>query len=653
MKFLIQRFALFLFILYSQKLAGQNTQTNSQEPAKPLQEVVVVANRSSDTLQKVSQEVNVIPSAHILFIQPQTTADLLQSTAGVFVQKSQQGGGSPVLRGFEANRICLVVDGVRMNNAIYRGGHLQNVLTIDSWSLEKLEILQGPASVMYGSDALGGVLNFVTRRPDFATGGRKETVSSRMFFRYGSANEEKTAHADFNIGSRKFASFTSITASSFGDLQMGKNNYFFLDSAEFGKRHFFVSRINGKDSVIQSANSNLQKGSAYKQFDLVQRLRFRPKPNQEHGLNLQVSTSTDVPRYDRLTETRNGLPRYAEWYYGPQKRILLAYDVEHRNDTVRPTRILQAGLNQQWIEESRHTRNLGSDYRSDRKERILVSGFHLYYKVLAGRHTFRTGADFQYNNLTSTAWKTSLSGNEDKPESTRYPDGRNQFVNSGMFLSHSYDISPKLRLNEALRMGVTHLYSTFRDTTFFPFPFSEIRQTNFVYSGSVGFVYNPGPATKLSALVSTGFRSPNIDDLAKVFDSSPGTLIVPNPALKPEKTVTGELNFDARISDHFRWQGASYYTFLFDAIVTDSFSFRGATITDYDGKPSQVFANQNQNKAFINGFSTTVLYQSGHGISAEGSVSWTYGRIKAFSGQIPLDHIPPLVARLSVSYERG
>ena len=84
------------------------------------------------------------------------------------IQKSQLGGGSPIIRGFEANRVLLVVDGVRMNNAIYRSGHLQNALTVDANALEIVEVVFGPSSTIYGSDALGGVVHFYTKKPEFS-----------------------------------------------------------------------------------------------------------------------------------------------------------------------------------------------------------------------------------------------------------------------------------------------------------------------------------------------------------------------------------------------------------------------------------------------------------------------------------------------------
>lgn len=96
-----------------------------------LQEVVVSVNREQTRKINTPQHVVSVPKSFIDYANRQSTADLLSETGQVLVQKSQQGGGSPILRGFEASRILLVVDGIRMNNLIYRSGHLQNCLTID------------------------------------------------------------------------------------------------------------------------------------------------------------------------------------------------------------------------------------------------------------------------------------------------------------------------------------------------------------------------------------------------------------------------------------------------------------------------------------------------------------------------------------------
>jgi hemoglobin/transferrin/lactoferrin receptor protein len=145
------------------------SQINKPDTAKiktiDLNEVVISVNKIEESKRTVAQQVQVLTAKEISNSQSQTTAELLSNTAGVFVQKSQLGGGSPTLRGFEASRILLIVDGVRMNNIIYRAGHLQNVITLDNNILDRTEILFGPSSTVYGSDALGGVIHFYTKQP--------------------------------------------------------------------------------------------------------------------------------------------------------------------------------------------------------------------------------------------------------------------------------------------------------------------------------------------------------------------------------------------------------------------------------------------------------------------------------------------------------
>src|SRR5687767_2075364 len=91
-----------------------------------LNEIIISANKVPENKNNIAQQIMVLSGNKIKFLNQQTAATLLEQTGNIFVQKSQLGGGSPVIRGFEANKILLVVDGVKMNNAIFRSGHLQN-----------------------------------------------------------------------------------------------------------------------------------------------------------------------------------------------------------------------------------------------------------------------------------------------------------------------------------------------------------------------------------------------------------------------------------------------------------------------------------------------------------------------------------------------
>jgi hemoglobin/transferrin/lactoferrin receptor protein len=130
-----------------------------------MDDIVVTASRWAEKKREVPFMTDVIRMSDSKVAILQTSSDILTSTGNLMVQKSQGGAGSPVIRGFEANRLLLVVDGVRMNNAIYRSGHLQNSMSLDLGGLDRIEVIYGPSSVIYGSDALGGVIHYYTKSP--------------------------------------------------------------------------------------------------------------------------------------------------------------------------------------------------------------------------------------------------------------------------------------------------------------------------------------------------------------------------------------------------------------------------------------------------------------------------------------------------------
>ena len=171
---------------------------------KTMGEMIISVNKWEQKLNEVPNKIVKINKLDILRNNPQTSADLLGQTGSVFIQKSQLGGGSPMIRGFATNRVLLVMDGVRMNNAIYRSGNLQNVISIDALSTETAEVIFGPGSLIYGSDAIGGVMDFHTLEPRFSKD-KKMLVKGSVLGRYSTANQENTGHMDINLGWKKWS----------------------------------------------------------------------------------------------------------------------------------------------------------------------------------------------------------------------------------------------------------------------------------------------------------------------------------------------------------------------------------------------------------------------------------------------------------------
>jgi hemoglobin/transferrin/lactoferrin receptor protein len=611
-----------------------------------LDEVELRTERYSKSNLKTSQTIETISKKEIEFQNYQNTADLLTNSGTLAVQKSQQGGGSPIIRGFEANRILLLVDGIRMNNLIFRAGHLQNVITVDENMLSKVDVLFGPSSTVFGSDAMGGAINLQTKTPLLFSEINNKTFSGNALTRYSSSNNEKSGFFDFNFSGKKWGSLTAVSFNDFGDLRMGstKNE----SNSYFGERPFYVETINNVDVLVQNSNKLIQKFTAYKQYNLMQKFVFQQNSSTQHSLNFQLSTTSDVPRYDRLTDpTATGL-KFARWDYGPQKRLLAAYKLT--KDKAFLNSDLSLGFNYQNVEESRITRKFNNDNTKSQVEKVSVYAVNADLKTKIGKGDLLYGAEIFYDELNSTATNSNRITGLVSTTDTRYPNGKNSTFRSDVFVTFNAAISDKTNFNIGARAGFVTLNSTIADNSIFNLPFSSIKQNNFTYSGAVGIVNNNKNA-RIAINLASAYRIPNIDDIAKVFESGAGVLIVPNKDLKPEKSVTADLNVKLWEGKRVQFDNTIYYTRLFDAIVTDNFLFNGSSTINYEGQTSAVFASQNKGIASITGISSTIKFTITKPLQFYGTFNFTKGRVKDGSGTLPLDHIPPFYGKTGLKFE--
>ncbi len=632
---------------------------NAQEDTlseKTLGEVVISANKFSERKRNVSQKIDIITARTIAATNAQNTGDLLINTGNVFVQKSQQGGSSPVIRGFEASRVLLVVDGIRMNNAVYRAGHLQSVITIDQNMLERVEVLYGPASTLYGSDALGGVIHLRTKSPLLSTNDKLRTAGV-LFGRYSSANNEKTTHFDMSLGGKKLAWIQSYTYSYFGDMKMG-NNYHDKYPG-FGSRDSFININGGVDIVTANNDKRVQRYSGYKQWDVMQKFLFKQSERISHRLNFQYSNSSDVPRYDRLQDKRNfggsiGTTfRYAEWFYGPQTRWLGSYEFNASSDGF--FNQFRVNLNYQKIEESRQQREyLRYDRFDSRVEKLNVMGFIIDARKKWNANEITIGADGQLNDLTSVGRRTNRNTGVVSKLDSRYPNGDNNVNYFGVYAQHLIKLkNDKLIINDGIRFQVVDLHSTIADNSFFNLPVTDIEQNTFAITGNLGLVYLPTEDFRLTVGLSSGFRNPNIDDLARVFESSTALkrVIVPNADIKPEYTYNLDLGVTQTIAEKIKFDVTGFYTLFRNAIGLAPYQLNGEDSILYNGVTSAVYANRNVKEAYTYGFNTNISVDLTKQLSFFGTVTYTYGRFKNTNGtKTPQDHIPPVFGKGSLKY---
>jgi hemoglobin/transferrin/lactoferrin receptor protein len=631
-----------------------------------LQEFTVKGvSRADEHIDNIPAQIDIIKAKDIALFNPQTAADALLNTGNIFIQKSQMGGGSPVIRGFEANKVLIVIDGVRMNNAIYRNGHLQNAITIDNNMLERVEVVYGPAAVIYGSDALGGVMSFTSKRPRLAFGDDDEVFEGNAFVRFSSANKERTGHFDFTFGGRKWSSLSSVTVASFDDLRTGSKNR--PEYIDFGRRFSYVDRINNQDSVVSNQNPLVQVGTGYNQVDVLQKILFQANRNLNFLANIQYSTSSDVPRYDQLADAKvsvvDGIRsesfRFAEWYYGPQKRFLSSLTMEYKPTDNRLFNSLSVVTAYQKIDEDRISRRFGRVTRSFEEEDVHVGSLNIdfsksiksTFKKRKEEKRFLYGLEANYNRVNSNAYDENiLTGVINNNGVTRYPDGGSDMTMLAAYLSYRQRFRNKVNITAGVRYSYVSLQSRFVDTTNIRLPYTEINSNLAALTGSVSMAWDVGKNWYINAIASTAFRSPNVDDFGKIR-AKDDYIVIPNPDLSSEYALNGELGITKKIETKNRSHsisGTAFYTYLFDAIVRDFTTLNGSDSLLYYGDYYTTQWNTNAGTAYIYGVSGNVTLELSDRWKLKSSINYLQGWNT--SQNEPLAHISPLYGQTTLSY---
>lgn len=629
--------------LSKQKIIQQNSLVQLTENPIKIDEIVVSVNRWEQSRAEVPQSVVSIPAEVVLQYNPQTTADLLGTGNGVYIQKSQMGGGSPMIRGFAANRLLIMVDGIRMNNAIYRSGNLQNVISIDANSLESTEVILGPGTVIYGSDALGGVMSFNTLKPKLSTLGGI-SPSGKLMTRYSSANFEKTMHAAINLGGEKWAALVSGTYTDYDDLRMGSKARDEYKRPEYvGKKAF-----DDTDHIVQNSNKLIQKYTAFSQFNILGKLRYRPSDKTELILSANHSQTSDIPRYDRLIVYKNDKLRYGEWYYGPQVWSMFSGQLNLRPGSGPADKInIQTAF--QKYAESRYDRAIDNPDRNGRKEDLSIYSFNIdMAKYLDPENEMFYGLESYYNLINSEGSVYNLTTGSTETIPSRYP-GDSDYGSAAAYVSYKHRWQEKLILQAGTRYTYTWMSGDFSQNDY-GFPFDGFNLTNSALIGNIGLVWHPSETWQVNMDLSSGFRSPNIDDVAKVFDSEPGNVIVPNPDLEPEYTRTFDMEIKKTFADKASIEVGGFYTRLNNAMVRRDFPLNGKDSIIYDGIMSKIEALVNTDDADIYGGSVAIGYIFTQHLRTKHDFTITKGKD---SDGFPVRHAPPAFGSSHLIFENA
>ncbi|MFM9945994.1 MAG: TonB-dependent receptor plug domain-containing protein [Bacteroidia bacterium] len=574
---------------------AQSVKNESLDSTKILQEVTVTATRQNTAPLSTPYSTNSIQSKDILNFQFRTTPEALVGNTGVFIQKTNHGGGSPFIRGLTGNQILLMIDGIRVNNSTFRYGPNQYFNLIDVYSLSKIEVVRGTGSVQYGSDALGGVIQVFTKEPVFV---QKKKTSANVQLKAVSQNMEYTGHGEILFESKKIGVIVGATWRDFGDLYGGDTT--------------------GKQSP-----------SGYSEQAINGKIKFKVSNNSIFSFAYQYLEQKDVPLFHRVK-----LENFAYYNFAPQQRQMAYAKLEQTGKTKWLGKTTFIASLQQSLEKRSYMKNGNDNYFID-QEKVITLGLTVdILSKIRKNWTANSGFEYYHDKVNSNKTQTTIANDNTLNIRGLYPDNSTN-GNFSVYSLHHINLN-RFTLETGLR------YNNFKihipDTTTI-LKVGEVNVSPSSLVGNLALLYHLSKVQSIYSSFSTSYRIPNIDDM--------GTLglvdfryEIPAYTIKPEKTYNTEIGYRAS-TKRIETSIAFFYMHLADLITR--VQVPGEQVGGYN-----VYIKENSQESYIRGIEGSFDFIFLKYFTLKTNASYCYGQ--NLSKSEPMRRIPPFNGRISLSY---
>jgi len=577
---------LFITSLFMLRLDAQ------KDTIPALREVIVKSSRMNTSGRHIPFSHSIVDSTIFLRQNGRSVPEMLDGTPGVFIQKTSHGGGSPFVRGLTGNQNLILIDGIRLNNAIFRYGPNQYLTLLDPLSVERIEVVKGTGSVQYGSDALGGVINVITQMPAFSN---ERKWSGRTDLRWTSSAMEKSVRQQMNFSSQRFAVMMSAGYSDFGDLLGGDTTGYQRPSGYLQKSMEAKIKYNaGKGWVVNAGITGVRQGMVplFHKYS-IEKFRQSFSDPLERGL-----------MYTQVQKTFRG-------------RKIQQLSMQFSNQQMNERRISQAGTGSTISFESDRIKSMSAQAE-------VVWKFNENW-------ISRLGIEWNRDNIFSSREQLNTNTGILTPRRGLYPDGA-IYQHAALYNIHQLKAG-KWQLELGWRYHAYHI--RLEEVTLGKV---SVKTDALVLLSGASYAINDKMV--LFGNLSTGYRAPNIDDM--------GTLgiidfryEVPSYGLLPEKSINKEIGIRYH-STRWRWSGSLFHTNLSNLINRVK---TNEVIAGYN-----VFIKENNERAFIQGLEFESRYQLSSYLSMMGMLSYLYG--KNISKAEPVRRIPPFNGFFALQYQQ-
>lgn len=594
---------------------------------------VVTPSGSKATRMKVADAINVLDERDIQERMVGQTPDVIAGTTGVYGQNTSAGQGSPFIRGMTGNSVLTLVDGVRFNNSTFRFGPNQYTSSIDPYTIERIEIIRGPSSVLYGSDALGGVVNIILKKPrfdefDYSFGARG---------RFQSANRRKEGNIFGEVFSHNIGGIVSATYADVDELVGGNSigKLPFTAYEEWGAYGSFGGAF-GQHTIIGTY-------SHFQQNDLERTDKVSPIVANPGNLSTPGQGNEDRRRFVFQVDDM-GIVR---WTWSPEDILEQLYvDVSYHKQQESLERINQGSSTIRDINYNVHTFGLNTQ---------AVLNFGWYSRLTVGAEIYH---DVVHSRSVDRDRNTGAQSNHDGRVS--FPDWSG-YTSIGVYAQNEMDLLEEMIL---LRYGVRYsFYRAIADTDIYGDTLDGLNQSYSDLTGAVALVVRPIDELSLTLNLARGFRAPNLEDLASSKGTGRGDQI-PNPGLDPEVMYTADIGAKVLFPTIDRNSAAPYelsgsvnffFNYFEDQMISVPIRFNGEDVVQLrnDGR-ARIFGVETELGFYLSealgwlGLPSDHLFFEGDALGVRGN--FTYTRGDDLKNDTPVHRIPPVFSEISVRY---
>jgi outer membrane receptor protein involved in Fe transport len=572
-------------------------ETNVQE------HVQVTATRTSKPDIDIAAAITTVDEAAILASAPDVLSEMLRGQPGAFFQQTTPGQGIPIIRGLKGSQVLHMVDGMRLNNSLFRNAPNQYIGLVDSFGSERIELVRGSQGSLYGADAMGGVVNILTPRPDMSS--EQWQQKSRVYGSYDTVDDGWVLSAR---------------------TEGGQTGWGFSGGASFQDH-----------SDRKAGNGQTLSPSGYESRAADLKLIFATGEQSELTVAAQVMEQPSTPRYDELTPGYGDQePASEQFLFQPNRREFIhgRYRLDSDSgwfDT------FEANVARQVIVDDRLSQDFNSPEIITENNSSTLDGVTLQFNsTMPSGASLVWGAEY-YTDAVRSERFLEIEGTGTRQEvGSRFPD-HSSMDSAAVYLSGEWLTTDKLELSGGLRYSWFDIFLPANEN------YARVDLSPSDLTGDIHAVYALHPGFKLVANIGRGFRPPNIFDLATLGPRPGNRFNVINTQLGPEKVWSYDLGFKKE-SDRLEWEAFLFYLDYTDKIT----SVLTGEVTE-SGR--DIIRSENRNSVTLYGLETGLYWLANEDLRLYAVLNYTYGEEKDADGfEAPADRIPPLNGKAGMEY---